>query len=373
MGELANSHMVVFLMSGVSLEVCDGIGTLEREAALYLAVRPHVGRLTFVTYGGPEDLELARRLPGISVECNRWRLPSRLYVRTVTDLLSRRLDGHTIIKAEQMIGAELALRVAARCGAKFVARCGYLPSSNAERIFGPQSSEARAAQHRERLVLPVADRVVVTTETIKQEVIRRYGVPAERIRIIPNYVQTDLFRPRPDVERVRGRICFVGRLDKEKNLGALLEAANGLEVELVLVGSGPLMPHLKEAVRQNGLRANFLGNVPNHELPEIFNSSQVFVLPSFIEGHPKSLIEAMSCGLAVLGTNVPGIRDVLMHRRTGYLCGTEPGAIRAALLELLRDEELRNQLGKSAREYVLQHYTLDSVVERELALLRELV
>ncbi|NJO04104.1 MAG: glycosyltransferase family 4 protein [Chloroflexaceae bacterium] len=112
-----------------------------------------------------------------------------------------------------------------------------------------------------------------------------------------------------------------------------------------------------------------LGSVPNHDLPRYLQRARVFVLPSHYEGHPKALLEAMACGLPVIGSDVPGIRELLHHGETGYLCPPSPDGIRTAVELLLGDAALRHRLGQQARQYVLDHFALNRIVELELAML----
>jgi glycosyltransferase involved in cell wall biosynthesis len=79
----------------------------------------------------------------------------------------------------------------------------------------------------------------------------------------------------------------------------------------------------------------------------------------------------MACGLPVIGTDVPGIRELIRHRETGYLCGTSPQEIRAAIQDVLDDMDLRTRMGCNAREFVVENFALEQVVEMELALLEE--
>ena len=372
MASLAELQLVLFFTRGISLRTWAEVGMFEREIALYQALRPHLRSITMVTYGDATDLEYGEALGDIRVVCNRWKLPRRLYASMLSRVSPRRWKGPTVVKSNQVGGADVALRAAQRCGGKYVARCGYLRSFFMEQRHGPHSPQAERARSLEQTVFRAADRVVVTTPAMREAVLERYAVPAERMRVIPNYVLTGLFRPEPRRARTGRRLCFVGRLSEQKNLFALLEATKGIDVELDIVGGGNLEGQIREKVRSDGLRVRLLGQVPHRQLPEIMNNADAFVLPSLYEGHPKTLIEAMSCGLPVIGTDVPGIRELIRHRETGYLCGTSPEEIRAAIEELLADPGLRARLGERAREFIVSRFSLARVVELELALLREL-
>ena len=163
----------------------------------------------------------------------------------------------------------------------------------------------------------------------------------------------------------------MGRIAPEKNLEALLQAVRALDVKLTIVGEGKLRPKLQKEFADLQDRVVWEGNVPNSQLPKYINESTIFVLPSFYEGHPKALLEAMSCGAPVLGTDSPGIRELIRHGNTGYLCGTDSEDIRVALEELLTRPTLLKELGSNARQYVVENYSLTKIGNMELNMLKE--
>jgi glycosyltransferase involved in cell wall biosynthesis len=369
---LKQLRIILFFTHGVSLRQWEEIGILDRELALYKSLRVHIRGTLFVTYGGLSDLRYLGRNHGIAVISNPFRLPMSLHARVVSQLVAMFFGRAAVFKSNQILGAEIPLEMARRHGRKFIARCGYLHSDFTERRFGPDSPEAARARALEGKVFSSADRAVVTTQVMKEEVVRRYSVPPGRVHVIPNYVDTELFQPaKPDAERP-GRICFVGRLEGQKNLGSLLEAVEGLKVELVLVGSGRLGGALAEEARKRGISARFLGNIPHRRLPGILNQAAIFVLPSHYEGHPKALLEAMACGRACIGTDVPGTRELIQQGENGILCGTSPSEIRHAVQGLLGDKALRTRIGARAREFVVENFSLSKVVDLELRLLEGL-
>jgi len=373
MAHLKEAHLVLFFTRGISLKTWNDVGMLDREVALYRALRQHLRAITFVTYGDVRDLRHVKQLNGIRIICNILRLPQRLYSRVLSDVYPMLWEGPVVFKSNQIPGADVALEASRRFRKKFIARCGYLYSEFMEREHGSSSRQAQRARILERKVFTAADRVVVTTLAMRHSVVQRYQIPAEHVIVIPNYIETSLFRPISNGSISLKRICFVGRLEEQKNLFALLEAVRGLDVELVMVGSGRLSERLRKEVNFRGLAVRFLGNVQHRELPKILNNAEAFVLPSFYEGHPKALLEAMACGLPVIGTDVPGIREIIRHRETGFLCGTSSDEIRAAIQETLSDRDLRTRMARNAREFIVEHFTLEQVVKMELALLKDVL
>jgi glycosyltransferase involved in cell wall biosynthesis len=367
---MTSPRLLLFMTDGMSLRAWGAGGMLEREIALYKRLQERGVPVTLVSYGGRDELAYAETLGGIRIVCNRWGLPQGVYRAWLNRLYRGR--GQWIAKSNQTPGAEAALRAARRGGGRFIARCGYLFSEFNERAHGTDSAEARQARALEGRVFAGADRVVVTTSAMKDDILRRYGLSEERVRVIPNYVDTRAFTPAliPTGDR---RVCFIGRLESQKNPLALVEAAAGLDVDLLMVGEGSLRGEIERRAAELGVRLVLTGSRPNPELPGLLQTCALFVLPSRYEGHPKTLIEAMACGLPVLGADVPGIRELILHGETGWLCSAEPEGIRAAIQTLMQDANLRARLGQAARAFALKHFSLDRVVELELALIRELL
>lgn len=371
---LADSHFVLFFTRGMSLKRWDEVGMLEREVEIYRRLRPHLGGIAFLTYGDESELRYAPQLDGIEILCNRWGLPTRIYARLAPLLYWRQMRGADIFKTNQTNGSEVALFAKRLFGARLVARCGYMWSYHAKRKAKAESSTAiELATRRERAAFSQADRVVLTAEFMKQYALDRYSLSEDKVWVIPNYVLTDLFIPTASHSHADRRIIFIGRLVEQKSPWALLDAMQGLDAELVVIGDGPLREPLEAKASAEGLAVKFLGNRPHRELPQHLNRATLFVLPSHYEGHPKTLLEAMSCGLPVIGTNVVGIRELIEHGQTGFLCGTSPADIRATILKVLGVAKLREKMGRQARQFVVENFSVERVLTRELALLDSLI
>ncbi|MBI5252484.1 MAG: glycosyltransferase family 4 protein [Desulfomonile tiedjei] len=361
-------NLVLFLTRGGALRTGAMLGLLEREVSVYRRLMEHDFRVSFITYGDTSDLNYQEKLGGIRVLCNEGGIPPEKYEAALLTIHARALEDCHVIKTNQSNGAEFALQAARNFKKLLVARCGYMWSFNSQREFGYDSLEAQHARSVEENVFSSADKIVVTTEAMRLDIVRRIPRASARTRIIPNYVDTELFRPR-DAIREPNSLIYVGRIAPEKNLEALLEAVSELPVSLMVVGEGRLRPALQQRFSDLDGRVTWEGNIPNSQLPGLFNLSEIFILPSLYEGHPKTLIEAMSCGLPAIGGDSPGIREVISHGKNGYLCGTDSNAIRRAILELTKNPGLKSKLGENAREHALENYSLDRILELEEAVL----
>ena len=368
----AGNGLTLFFSRRGSLQGWNSDGLLERELALYRLLAAELERVTFVTYGYEGDEAFLPALGPIRLVCNRHRLPRQAFERVVSDLHPLVVPGSTVVKSNQMEGAEVALRAARRWRKKFIARCGYLLSDFSLRRHGAGSAEAERARAVERKVFAEADCGVVTTDAMREFVLEHYGVGEERIRVIPNYVDTEAFKPRPSAARSSPRVAFIGRLDQQKNPLALVEGMSGLDAELVMVGAGSLQGELEQLAKDRGVRLTMPGRLPHPELPTLLASADLFVLPSLYEGHPKVLLEAMAAGVPVVGTDVDGIRNLLRHGENGYVCGTSAPELHEAIRELLDAPALRQRLGRAGRQFVVDNYSLKRIAPLELELVLEL-
>lgn len=342
---------------------------LDRELALYRELQARGVGIDFVTYGDQGDLAFVDAISGLRIHANTGGLNLGAYERK---LLNEPVQAD-IIKSNQMAGADIAMDVAHKTKANFVARCGYLLSEFQERRYGERSREAKQARKLEEKVFRGADWITLTTAKMAEAVTQRYKVRAEKIGIIPNYVETDRFYPACEHQPAQKlRIGFVGRLDTQKNLRNLIAALVDVDVEVWLIGYGPLKEELERFAEGTVAQFKFLGNVPNHELPNMLNQCDLFVMPSLYEGHPKALLEAMASGLPVVGTRVPGIQEIITDGENGLLSEIGAVSLRETIQRMLDDAPLRERLGKAGREYVQAHFALERVVELEMALLNRL-
>ncbi|RXK88726.1 glycosyltransferase family 1 protein [Chlorobaculum sp. 24CR] len=363
-------HLVLFFTHDTSLRAWERSGMLEREVALYRKYVEKAVRVSFVTYGRWDKQRYAEKLRGIKILCNEFRLPLGLYTRMIPLLHGKVLRQCSVIKSNQTPGALTALAAARRYNKPMLARCGYMHSEFVANQHGADSQEARQALDDERKLFGQADAIEVTTPMMRDSIIERIPGSATKITVTPNYVDTESFSPRDAEKEID--LLFIGRLNPQKNLEALLDALRGLKLKTVIIGSGPLENELKEKARAQDLDIDWKGNLPNTELPGFLNRSKIFILPSHYEGHPKTLIEAMAAGATVIGANAPGIREVVTHGKNGWLCETSAESIRKSITTLIDSEQLRYDLGKNARAFALDNYSLDIIARRELALLEKL-
>ncbi len=252
--------------------------------------------------------------------------------------------------------------------------------------------EIAPRREEERRIMEVADAIVASTPADWAAMEALYGVDAGRVHLIPPGVDLALFRPMEVLEAANHvgmapdhrMILFVGRMDPVKGLDTLVRAmAKVVEWEpqwqdqacLCIVGGDKTDDRERmdeEMARIDALRhelglasvAQFLGSLPQEELPYYYNAAQVVVVPSRYESFGMVALEAMACGTPVIASNVGGLASIVRDGQTGYLVpdGDEV-ALALRLRQLLDDPDLRCRLGRHGRA-TAEAYGWPSIAER---------
>jgi D-inositol-3-phosphate glycosyltransferase len=216
-----------------------------------------------------------------------------------------------------------------------------------------------------------------------------YGVPSNRVSVVPCGVDTDEFRP---MDRVAARaslgidpservLLFVGRIERLKGIDVLLRAAAQIEggFRLLVVGGDG-----KDSARRSELaalatelnvhnRVTFVDAVEHGNLPLYYNAADICVVPSYYESFGLVAVEAMACGIPVVASRVGGLKETVQDGKTGYLVPwrcPEPFAERIDLL--LTNAPLRESLGREAR-LAAERYRWSEVSARVEDVYHELV
>ena len=211
-----------------------------------------------------------------------------------------------------------------------------------------------------------ANRIIVTTQLIFNKIKSNYTSIGNKLSIIPNFVDTKLFSPANTEQKYD--IMFVGRISEQKNLGNLLKALKGSKFKILVIGSGILKKNLIDKYGSN-TRIKWLDAIPNYQIPMYMNQSKLFILPSLYEGHPKVLIEAMSCGMVVLASNVEGNKEIIQDGINGFLCKPSAENIEKRINEIFfHTEDQLKSIKIAARNYVVERFSLEKIIELELKL-----
>jgi glycosyltransferase involved in cell wall biosynthesis len=234
---------------------------------------------------------------------------------------------------------------------------------------GPKWAAVRALARR-------VDQVIALSREMADNLTNLWGFAPERIEVIPNGVNTDLFRPREATERPAALsgpapvAISVGRLTPAKRYDLLIAAWSRVagrhpDARLVILGEGPLRAELESRIRESKLQGRVLLPGVRSDVPVWHSAADLYISSSDTEGMSNAVLEAMASGLPIVATRVSGSEDLIRHEMNGLLVPRGDGsALAAAVLRLLDHPTLRRRLGSSARETILSGYSLSSVARR---------
>ncbi|MGE5578844.1 MAG: glycosyltransferase family 4 protein [Bacillota bacterium] len=223
-----------------------------------------------------------------------------------------------------------------------------------------------------------ACRVVTCSAYMKEEVSRLFGVPADKVRVIPNGIsKTWLELPRN--EAGRPLVIFVGRLVPEKGPQVLVDALPDVlrefpAAELILAGDGPMEGEIRRRVYQAGLGkvVTLAGRLDDKGLARLYERAWVAAFPSSYEPFGIVALEAMATGVPCIAGDAGGLREVVRNGETGVLVRPDdPDALAFAVKTLLRDRSMAARLARTAKDRVSRDYSWDDIAARTLDVYRE--
>lgn len=364
------------------------VGGAEKQAEALARGIMAAGSEAFVLTQRAEGLPRAEVIDGLRILREMGGPARRIlqgvgYLFSVARVLLRERKRYDIIHCHMMyLHAAAAVPVARALGKRVVVKiaCGGM--------HGDIAGMRRLKGARLWLALcRGADRFVAVSRETADELCG-VGVDARRIVMIPNFVDTDSFRPADPERKAALRralgfpttgllVVFVGRLVPQKGIETLLDAwarvASRPDAVLLLVGEGPSRDELDRRARAKGMegRVRFLGE--RRDVPDILSASDAFAFHSHSEGMPNALLEAMACGLPCVSSATGGARDIVRDGVNGLLAPpSDPVALAERLGRVIGDAGLRRRLGAAAREEAERRCAAGGVVDRYRALYGEL-
>ncbi len=217
-------------------------------------------------------------------------------------------------------------------------------------------------------LLKDADAVVSVSNGLRSHALKSAPVPIE---VVPNAIDLSVFRPplnKPPSNIIR--LLYVGRLVASKTPEVLIEAIDLLKQQetlpfvLELVGDGAQRSLLEQMIIQRGLSKQvvFSGWVGHPALIEHYRQADIFVTATTWEGMPNTVLEAMACGLPIVGTSAPGMDQLVGDGKNGYLVPLkDPAALADRLQRLMDNPYERARMGKESRKIAERQFAWDVI------------
>ena len=372
-------RLAAVLNHGDSLRQWERAGLLQVQSTLLREFQDRGMEITIVSFGGREELAFSERLGGMRILCNWMGLPDATYARRLHQIHARHLLSCQLVQTTDATGIIAAMRIAWSWQIPLVYRFGFVLSWTRRRTMPSDTATIKHLESSERRGLALATHVLAPTRNIADGMIEMVPAVAAKLTVMPNFVDAERFQPLPLEKRFD--LVYVGRTSKVKNLWALLEAVEKLNVTIAMIG-GPLprevgtefdeSQRLKDRFGDLDGRIHWLGRIEQDQLPAHINQARAFILCSLSEGNARSLLEAMACGMPCIGADVPEIKYMLKHEVNGFLCGTDADSIAAAIETVLAKPDLMRKMGENARRFARENHSLSNLAQREFDLLGDI-
>lgn len=219
------------------------------------------------------------------------------------------------------------------------------------------------------------DRIVSVSDRISS-ILEQGGVAREKLQVIYNGIEVEPFRSAtPSLCQewhVNGDLLIglIGRLTEQKGPAFLLRAAREVvqqhpSARFVLVGSGPLRERLEALARELNIQNNTCFAGTRNDMPGVYASLDIFVLPSLYEGLPMALLEALAAGKPVIATPVGAVPKLIQNQETGLLVEPENSqSLYTAICRLITDASLRHRLAANGQRFVQEHFSAESMAQK---------
>lgn len=374
-------RLALFYTFNMSVDDWVKAGLLDREKLIYEEhiKNDNLDKVYWFTYG-IHDGKFVKNLKGIQIipmsKIFNFKIGKLFYSLLIPVLYGKILQKVDVFKTNQMPGSWSAVLAKIIYRKPLILRTGWTWSLFVkERMNTFLSLPCLMITLIEKFAYKFCDYAEVSSKFQKKYLIEKYKIQSDKIHILPNYIDINIFRNKRRIEKRKNEFLFIGRLEEQKNLFNLIKAVAKIDMRLIIYGDGSLKKSLKKYALRLKINVVFKNRIANKRLPDIYNQYKYFILPSLYEGNPKTLLEAMSCGCICIGTNVNGIKEIIKPGYNGILIkGTNSTNIYDKLTEItkLNDKKVYKII-KYAVETVRIKFSISEIIKLESKIFHNIV
>ena len=358
---------------GMSLDIWNKKKIFTREVDYYKNFFDHNFSCQFITFGSKSDLSFKKELGEIEVfplfSFFKKNIISKFLIIFIIPLILKNFIKNTnIVKTHQISSGLVAILIKMFFKKKVICRAGWEPTFD-YKLWNISFIKYLLYWFNSYISYKFCNKIIVTTSEIKNFIIKKYHIDSKKISIIPNSVDTKKFKKIANQNNFK--FISVSRFVEQKNLLKLIDVANKSNIELDILGDGPLKKNLISYIKQTGSKVRLLEPVDYDQIPRILSNYNSFISCSKVEGSPKAILEAMSCELTVFTLSSNGISNLIINNDTGFVANDVD-----SLTEIINSNGKKldrlKLIGKNAREFIKQNFSLEKCIELESKIYNEL-
>lgn len=361
-------NIILFFTYGISLKDWENSGLLDREIEFYRE-QNKINNIsfTFVTYGDDKDLEVLS-IPYIRVipiygliKKNKNKFYRMLKSFYVPFILSKEIRNSNILKTNQLNGSWVALISKFLYKKPLIVRTGYDLYE-----FSKMNKKSLVVLTFHYILTRISlfySNIYLVTSKVDLNRLKEISMKhTNKVVLRPNWVKVNITKDFS--ERYTNKIISVGRLEKQKDYGFLIEGLKKTNYQVDIFGEGTLKNELMSLSKANSLELQINKPVSNKALLKVLNNYKVFISTSKFEGNPKAILEAMGSGCIVVARKSENIKEIISHNVNGFLINDE-NELRKIVNKIMKDEIDYEKISKNAIDFVLNHNSLDKFIMDE--------
>jgi len=366
-------EVTLFFTFGISLKDWFSSGILDRELAIYNHLYKTRGiKFNLITYGDSDDLNIEIG-EGVNIfplyeniKLSNFYLLNFFKSFLITLVFKDILKKSDIFKTNQLKGSWVGILAKFVYKKPLIVRTGYdllkWSSHQNKGIF-----HKLVVKNLTRICLAYSNQYNVTSDPDLIYLQKQFKkINSNKILLRPNYINTEMF-----VEKQNSKLdefLFVGRLENQKNIEFVLNEYKNFNLpKLHIVGTGSQKDFLIQQIKVNNLNIKYHGVVENSRLADFYSTIKYYLISSHFEGNPKSMLEAMSSGCIVLGSNVIGINNVIEHGKNGVLFNLELGALNKEYEKIKNNYYDLAKIKSNAVRHINDFHSLNELAHLEVS------
>ena len=367
-------NILIIFTYNVSLKNWHDQGLLFREMSLYKELEKVDKNLqfTFLTFGDNNDYDIQKLnnlenftvIPFYSfVKKSKFKIinliKSIYFPFKYKSVLFKNIN---LIKTNQLNGSWIAIVLGSILNIHTIIRTGFSPY-----LFSIFSGKGFVKVYLYKLLTKIsinyASIFTVTSISEKKDLEKLLKIRNSKIEIRSNWVFYDQLQSLQN--RKNNSVLTVGRIEQQKNYFELIDQFKDSNFSIDLVGSGSLKEKLLIHAKRQNVKVNFLGNIDNYKLLQLYKKYKYYVMFSEYEGNPKSLKEAMASGCIVFAKDIKNTREIIQNEANGILIDSKNDNLVNILENLRKNFKLEEQLSHNAYES-MKIYSLNQYVKNEI-------
>lgn len=362
--------VAVFFTWDYSLKTWHESGTITRELKFFKNIAKYKdASFSFFTYGDSEDIKLAseHNLYEVHPVYSATKYSKNRLFRTFLSFfipfkIKNKIKNVDILFQNQLLGCWIPILIKKLYKKPLIIRTGYDMLD-----FAKKDNKSFLIIFLYKILTNFAvkncDYFTVTSRNDLNRFKTNYPKYKQKFLLRPNWVR---LAPLNDFNnRHSNKLLAVGRLVNQKNFSFLISefknSKNNLEIDIV--GSGPDKENLLAQAKKNNVNINFLGNLNNNELLNLYQDYKFFISTSLFEGNPKSLLEAMGSGCVVFGSNINNHSEIITDNVNGFLFEIKNNYLFKKFELTSKNDKVLSKISKNSYKFISDVFSLDKSID----------